>query len=256
MTKLPKSLFIALAVLLALFLGTAPCLARDEVLYVTVDKLPSGLTGENDNANVIMRTVEAVREELNDCGPTEFLPWARGLHMMAQDRPVAMFPLFRTVEREALYQWAGPIARLEWGLFQLADAKPQINTLEEARATVTAIGIFREDPRGRFLRTLGFSVDEANSSELSVNKLVHGRVKLIVFSKAGLELMKTNPRLAGIKLRLAVEFEPRDFYVAFSMATDPDYVQRWNDAFRKLRQDGTIGRIWHDAGPQELIPPQ
>lgn len=255
MTRLTKTLSIALAVLV-MILGATSCLAREAVLYITVDKLPSGLSTENPGANVIQETVQAVRKELGDSGPTEFLPWARGLSIMAQDRPAAMYPLFRTAEREELYQWAGPIARLQWGLFQMADALDQINGLEEAREKVSTIGTFRDDPRGLFLHTLGFSIEEANSAELNVGKLVHGRVRLIVFSWAALDLMKANPRFSHVKLRAAVEFEPRDLYVAFSMGTDPDYVRRWNAAFQRLRQDGTIARIWADAGPQELIPPQ
>jgi len=256
MTKIATALFIPLLALLSLFLGAADGLARGEVLYITVDKLPSGLTAEKDSTNVILQTVQAVRREMGDSGKTEFVPWARGLSMLSQHRPAAVFPVFRTRDREDVYRWAGPIARIQWGLFQLANAVEKIDGLEEAREKVSTIGVFRKDPRGNYLKTLGFSIEETNSVELNVSKLVHGRVRLIVFSRAGLELLKTNPQFSGVTLRAVVEFEPEDLYIAFSKETDPDYVLRWNAALKRLRQSGAMERIWDAAGPQELIPPK
>ena len=244
------------AVLLALLIGAATCVAQEAVLYITVDKLPSGSSAEKDSTNVIHKMIQAVREKMDDSGPVTFLPWARGLNLMAQGGPAAMFPMFRTREREERYQWGGPIARIQWGLYQLADAKEPINGLAEAREKVSTIGVFREDPRALVLKTLGFSIEEANTAELNVSKLVHGRVQMIVFSSAALELMRINPKFAGVRLRAAAMFEPEEMYVAFSRGTDPNYVQRWNAAFQSLRESGVIDRIWEKSGSQGLLPPE
>jgi len=256
MTKHATALFIAIFVPLAMLLGTGTCPAGEAVLYLTVDKIPSGLTTEHDRANVILDTVQAVRKELNEPDTLDFLPWARGWSMMSANRPTAIFPVFRTSEREGLYQWGGPIARIQWGLFQLADTVDNVDSLEEAREKGLTIGVFREDPRGRLLKSQGFSVEEANSVELNVSKLVHGRVQLIVFSWAAVNLLKTNPKFSDIALRAVAEFEPEDIYVAFSAATDPAYVQQWNAALNRLRRRGVIDRIWKDAGRHGMISPE
>jgi polar amino acid transport system substrate-binding protein len=255
MKKYATPLALTLALLLGALLTVHPCAASEKMLFLTVDKLPTGDAGGKAGDNVIRRIVNAVRAKMSDPGEMDYVPWARGLSMMSQDRPTAIFPLFRTKEREGRYQWSEPMARLRWGLFQLADTTDEIHSLAEAREKGAVIGVFRKDPRGNFFRGLGFAVEEANCAELNADKLIHGRVDLIVFSRAALAMLKQNPKFSEHEFRIAVEFEPEDMYVAFSVATDPEYVREWNAVFRRLLKDGTIRRIWENSGPQELIPP-
>jgi len=255
MKKIAIPLALILAVLLSALLMVQPGPASEKMIYFTVDRLPSEDADGKAEDNLLQKVVNAVRSKMSDPGEEDYVPWARGLSMMSQRRPAALFPLLRTPEREDRFQWSDPIASFRWGLFQLADATEEIHSLAEAKEKQAIIGAFREDPRGTFFKELGFAVEEVNSTELNVDKLIHGRVDLIVFSRAALAMLKQNPKYAAHEFRIAVEFEPEEFHVAFSNATAPEYIREWNAVFRRLIKDGTIRRIWDSSGQQELIPP-
>ena len=175
--------------------------------------------------------------------------------MMSKGPPTAIFPLFRTKERENIYQWGGPLARFQWGLYQLANATVRINSLAESKKA-PAIGTFRDDSRVLFLKKMGFTnIEVSNNYELNIRKLLHDRLGVIIFSEAAIELLKMNPEFSGIEFRVAVEFAPQDWYIAFSNSTDPGYVREWNATFKRLLENGVIQSIWDKSHQKELSFP-
>lgn len=67
-----------------------------------------------------------------------------------------MYSLFRTAERESLYKWVGPIVEESIHPYQLANAQPPVNSLEQLmhapRITTRHAGLIPE-----MLQSRGFS---------------------------------------------------------------------------------------------------
>ena len=79
--------------------------------------------------------VEVVRELIRRNGNQariELLPWTRAYFLAKSEADTGLFSVVRTAEREALFQWVGPILRGETRFYSLKSSKLRIDTLEDA----------------------------------------------------------------------------------------------------------------------------
>ena len=81
---------------------------------------------------------------------------------------VVLLSMARTVERDALFGWIGPIKESLSYLYTKSDSKVVLAKVEQAKS-LKLIGVYKEDVRDQFLVKAGFinldrSVDQESSS--------------------------------------------------------------------------------------------
>lgn len=240
----------SLCIILALFM---PGLGR-ALTVVTEQSPPAVLVVDGKPAGVGVEIVREIQRRAGDGSPIEVLPWARA-YAMAQEMPdVVIFCISRTEEREDLFEWVGPIFRIEWLFVGIEGKAPRLASLADARG-VRAIGTYKDDAREEYLLSRGFTnLDSAPDPYTNIRKLLSGRVDLIVTTSMGFEVMKAMDDARQAPLGKVFAFNTMDLYVAFSKGSDPVTVDAWRKAFAGMRADGTTRAIYARFLPGESPP--
>ena len=78
MTKTARIFFTTLAVLLGMQLHASTVFALEDVLYLTIDTYPTGASDGVNRNDLVMKTIQAVREEMGGFGPNQFCAMGQG----------------------------------------------------------------------------------------------------------------------------------------------------------------------------------
>jgi polar amino acid transport system substrate-binding protein len=203
------------------------------------------------NGVLVGPSVEIVKEIKKRVGSDEQIkvyPWARAYKMALEEKNVVLFSTTRSVEREDLFKWVGPLATKRDVLVAKKGSGLNINTLQDAKR-VGRIGTIRDDTKEQLLKGLGFTNLESISDEkMNVKKLVLGRIDLWAYKVPGI---KTVCELAGVdynELEVVYHLRRIDLSIAFSKQTSDSIVEKWRNAYNEMTADGTISEIqskWH-----------
>jgi polar amino acid transport system substrate-binding protein len=101
-------------------------------------------------------------------------PLARGMAETKARERACVFPVQRAQSIEADYRWISPIFVTDSGLFMHPDATAPLIALADARPL--KIGAMRGSGDAEYLKSLRYDVDEANTPEQSVEKLLNKRI--------------------------------------------------------------------------------
>jgi polar amino acid transport system substrate-binding protein len=100
------------------------------VNYLDANGKPAGLS------------VELVREmakRVGHSGRIKVVPWARGYKDLQAKPNIALFSTYRSVARESLFKWVGPLLVKEAVLYRKKGSDIRLSTLDDAKK-VGAIG--------------------------------------------------------------------------------------------------------------------
>lgn len=187
--------------------------------------------------------VRALQKEIGDETAIEVVPWARGYKFLNEKPGVALMPTTRTPDREALFQWVGPLMTINWTMYGLSGSDLNIENLDDARSAA-GIGVYREDIRARFLKESGFTnLQTVESQDINLKKLLRHRIALIVSSDIGMKAYYDRDKNLRGKIKPVLSFRTVDLYLAFSKDTNPKIVEKWNNAYEKLARTGVISEI-------------
>ncbi len=201
-------------------------------------------------------TAEMVRElmrRVGHSGEIELLPWKRAYGYALAGPQVALFETARTPEREALFKWVGPIKRIHWGLYDRQERAKPLHNLDEARRVQTLCA-YIGDGKGEYLLQQGFSnLYQPVLSAQCLDMLLHGRVDLWLSSDIGKDALAQEQGLAADALVSVLEVATLDLYIAFSLGTPDDIVQRWQATLDQMKRDGTLGAYYRGTYSEALI---
>ncbi|UCJ18500.1 ABC transporter substrate-binding protein [Pseudomonas sp. MM211] len=202
---------------------------------------------ENDQltgmATDIVRAIMALN---GDDFEVVVVPSMRASHTL-QSRPrTIMFSMFRTVEREALYKWVGPIVEESIHPYQLANAVRPVTSLEQLlrapKVTTRHAGLVPS-----MLQSLGFRNLDARATESQqlYRMLLAGRTDIIIGdTDSGVAYYSRQLNIApGTLRRIPIELYRSSLYIAFSRDSDDELVAAWARALEQLRSSGELERI-------------
>ena len=164
--------------------------------------------------------------------------------MALKEPSVLIFLIARTPAREQQFRWAGEIMKIQYHLYRLKSRKLDISTLESAKAYT--IGVMRDDVRQQYLRSKGFERLVVSAQPLdNFRKLLRGQVDLVPLTTgdAGLLCQQAPFDCAGLERVLTLDEASAGLYMAYSLQTPPDVVQRTQQAFDRLKAEGVVQRI-------------
>lgn len=197
-------------------------------------------------------STEIVREVLNGAGLTydiRVLPWARALATAQKEPNTLIYSIGRSPQREPLFQWVGVIAPSDFYFFALATRRDiVINTLEDAQRY--RIGTTRNDVREQFLLSKGLLMDvhlqSVTNQEQNILKLFNQRIDITPLpALLAYDYARKNgydpSRLK--KVYKLTEISSEGYYMAFSLGTPGEVVERCRTELKRLKESGRYERI-------------
>lgn len=200
---------------------------------------------------------EVVREIMRRTGqqaPIEVVPWARG-YQQARMRPnTGLFVAMRTREREALFHWVGPLTRNTTAFYALRGKGLKLSSVDQARA-VEKIAVPRDWYSHQHLQALGFAnLYPVSGPGQVISMLKRGRVSLMVLDDLSLNAFLGAGGLAAEDVELLYEVMRNDSYIAFSLATEPALIARWQRELDAMKADGSFAAIHRKWLPGLALP--
>jgi polar amino acid transport system substrate-binding protein len=228
-------------------------LPRDEapgrMYLVTEEYPPITFMQEGRPGGFVTDMVRQIAMEIGISDSVELTSWKNAYNLALLHPNVVLFSAERTQARDSLFQWVGPVGQNAAILYARGDADVDVQTLEEARnldAIATTTDWFTE----QFLRDEGFenlvsSPDPADS----VRRLIDGEVNLAIFTDITVADIVGRAGYSMADLKPVLVVSQTDFYIALSMGTEPEMVERWRSALSELKEDGRFERIYRSYVP-------
>lgn len=191
-------------------------------------------------------SIEILREiqrRTHNQDPIQVVSWARGYHEALTRPDVVLLSMARSAERDALFEWIGPIKESRSCLYVRSDSKIVLAELMQAR-NLQRIGVYKDDVRDQFLTQAGFTnLDRSVDQGIILKKLMAGRVDAMACVPDSLGNLLRAEGLAPDCLRPACAFLETQVFIALSKGTRASVLQAWSEAFRGMKKDGTFRRI-------------
>lgn len=182
----------------------------------------------------------AMAQRLGRPGQVTFVPWARAVRMAEQGPNYGIFPLARTPDREASFQWLVPLMTVRYGLYTLA-TESRLD-LEQLRAL--RVGVLRGSPIAANLRAERFKAIVEAKDYRDLLRLVHDRTLDAVYAATPmLEAAMDEYGHPRIQFALQTTLGEATLYMAASLGLDAAEAQRWVGAYRQLEDEGVVTRL-------------
>ena len=213
---------------------------------VTEEWAPYNYSENGQLTGMATDIVRAIMALTGDDFEVLVLPSMRATHELRSRPRTIMYSLFRTAEREPLYEWVGPIIEESIHPYQLAGASPPINSLEQLmhapQLTTRYAGVLPSALQARGFTNLDKSAGE---SRQLYRMLLAGRTRIIAGdTDAGVAYYSGQLNISpGTLRRIPVELFRSSLYIAFSRDSDAQVVSAWRNALEQLRQSGELERI-------------
>jgi ABC-type amino acid transport substrate-binding protein len=170
--------------------------------------------------------------------------WSIGYDLALNNPNFCLFTMDRTPGRDSLFQWVGPLGTNTTYFYTKSGSGIMISSLQDAM-NLPAVGTVNSWFSDQYLRSLGFTnlVSEGDPV-LMTKKLMSGEVQAFVCSGV------TFPdivRESGFSYNQVVPSFPlmsSDYYIAFSKNTPATIVSQWQQAFDKLKSEGTYDEVY------------
>jgi polar amino acid transport system substrate-binding protein len=187
--------------------------------------------------------VAALQQELNtDITPT-LLPWDKAYTRALNEPNVVLFTIEKTPEREAKFNFIGPLGANTAYFYALAENPLELADLDAAsrvKAIATTTNWFTE----QYLVAQGFNNLISKTDPIdNLKMLVSTEADLGVFTDLTFPQICKEAGIAPETLKPVLHLMQSEYYIAISKATDPKIVRLWEAAFAKLQADGTLANL-------------
>lgn len=147
--------------------------------------------------------------------------------------------LSRTPEREAAFQWAGPLASGALVVYARADEAQALQGPQDLRGH--SVVVQRESAPAAWLREQGIAAQEANNSVTALRMLQARRVDFWFANELAAEPVIRAEGGAPVKSLLTLRRV--EAYIACHAATPPQAVDKLHQAIQKLRRQGELAEF-------------
>lgn len=239
--------------LISLILLLCPCLsALAENAQASLDILyhsnpPLSFDEAGKRSGYIAQVLDAILQELPIATQSHYLPVARAFQTLATQKNTLMYPVTRLPEREALYEWIGPVAQRSITVYKLKSRKDiqitQISDLNHYR-----LGIVRELASSKSLLANPAinkeMIDFAPTPESNFRKFLHGRNDLIVASEwTAIYMMRSMGHAMRELEAVMVLDQQHQYYIALNKNSDPELISRLRAGFYRLEKTGFLEQL-------------
>lgn len=224
------------------FLGVQ---ASAAMRFYTEEAAPLAFMQDGEMRGMSAELVNALIARTGEPSTVEIVPWTRGYYLAQREPDTALFSTVRTPEREASFQWVGPILVGSSRFYSLKSNPIEVNSLQDAAAS-GPLALPKKWYSYESLQHMGLSnLYGVDSAKIMVRMLKRGRVNLIATQDLTLEQELATGGLVPADVRAHMSFMKSAYYIAFSPATSPAKVALWQSALDDMRADGSYEKIVH-----------
>ena len=184
--------------------------------------------------------VVMLMQRANQAYSIKSMPWTRSYQMALQQEHSCVFSTTRTPEREAQFQWVGPLVHNNWVVFARADDSRVPKQLEDLRPYV--VGGYQNDAVAEFLKHNGFEVDLAMNDADNPRKLLHKRFDFWATGEMLGTWLIQRSHLQGQIVPLFT-FKQTDMYLACHLKMPAQKITYFNQILRQMERDGSTQAI-------------
>lgn len=244
------TMFLKCTACILLLCSLSVPLAAAELRLYTEDYRPFSYLADGEPTGMAVQVVEELIRRTGQPARIELVPWTRGYHRVRQQADTALFSTVRTAQREAQFQWVGPIARGRTSFYSRRAAGLRVRNLDEVRR-LGALAVPKQWYSYELLAEQGLdNLYGVPTPRDMLRMFRHGRVRLIIANSLTLDGMLAEHGMQAEQLQRQFDLMPNDSYIAFSRQTDPQRVARWQQALRQMRRDGSLERIYRRWFPR------
>ncbi|MCX6234998.1 MAG: transporter substrate-binding domain-containing protein [Bacteroidetes bacterium] len=198
--------------------------------------------------------VNRIMSDLGEEGTIEVLQWDAAYSRLLNESDIALFTTDRTPERNDLFKWAGPIARIDHAFFALATSGLIINNLDAAKA-VNGIAVVNGYSAQEMLESYGFqNLVICQNLEEALQKLLDNQVDLIIESRHAIQLTLQNMGHDYNELENVYVLQSYLSYIAFNKNVPDDVVEKWQNQINILKDNGTLQQLYQQYIPGDIAP--
>lgn len=223
--------------------------AEDSIRVVTEELPPYSMTIDGKPSGLATEVVQALLDEVGEQSSIQSMPWARAYDTALNGHNVLIYSIARTPEREALFNWIGPIAPGHWFLYS-TQANLHLDSLEQARQY--QIATVKDDVGERYLLSRGFEIgtnlQSSNRYELNYEKLRMGRVDLWIINKINADyILRQQGQPPEHPLYPVLDLgnlDGAELSLAFSRNTSAATLARFRQGLQALKENGQLEAIY------------
>ncbi|MCT8125257.1 ABC transporter substrate-binding protein [Alishewanella sp. BS5-314] len=233
-------------------------LAQLPVLQLLTEHSPPGeyLDAQGELSGVTYQLLRDLADELQEPVQFQLLPWARAFSLATSQPSTGLFETTRTVQREALFQWVGPLKIHRLYLFARKDrfdpALPQQLWPQHYTACEYNKSAYLEK-----LAQLGFVQEPQLYRPMKqgdcFEMLMRQRVDLILLSDTSYAMRQPELAANQVELVKVAEFASTTQYLAFSLDVPARRVARWQQALMQSYRDGRMRQRYQGIYPEAML---
>lgn len=238
---------VCIAVLLLAETGK-PWAAPLHILTTEVPPLAFSIDGKV--SGFCVEVVEEIQRRLGIGAPIEMLPWARA-YWRAQSEPntVLVCPK-RSAEREALFQWVGPLLSGNTHIYAKAGSRPALRTLADAKK-LQQIMVLRDSYSYQHLTALGFkNLSPVNNSAGMLKMLMADRAPAMVLESVQLHALLPESGVEPSEIKAILSVQSPSSNIAFSLDVPQKTVLQWQAEFDAMKRDGSYRKLVNNWFPK------
>lgn len=222
--------------------ATAPVLRG-----LTENLPPLNYSGEAGPAGFSVDLLRLMAREARVKLDVEVQPWVRAVRVAAEMRDSVLFSLARLPEREAQYQWVGPISERRIVIYRLSQRRDLVFTgLKQLQGS--RLGVVRESASSKQLLALGLKPEEeiewAQDDASNLRKLLASRMDYLVILDWAAAWHLRQHKLPYSSLTQVYELDTRlAYWYGLHPNGDPLIRQRLQAALDTLKRDGRYAKL-------------
>lgn len=166
-------------------------------------------------------------------------PWERAYDTALKTPGYGIFSIARTPEREALFQWVGPLILTNWVLMAKKSRNIKLLSLDEARKY--RIGGYKGGAAPLFVEKQGLNVEYYIYNHLIVRKLEAEKLDLWPITETvGHYIAKRE----GVAVDPAWVLKEIAMSAGFNKSVSADTIAKLNKTLQDMKDDGTVDKIY------------
>jgi polar amino acid transport system substrate-binding protein len=211
----------------------------ENLIYMCEDIPPSNYL---DNGKLKGASVEILKLIWIKIGcpeqPINVVPWARGYEIVQNEKNNVLFSMTRTLEREKLFKWVGPIFSANHVLLGRTGNNIKLNNLDDAKKY--KIGLIKDDISELYLLTAGFdknNLEQVSSLDQNFEKLLLGRIDFIAHSEDTFKNYIKMHNLKSEQFKIFIIVSKSPHYYAFNKDTPDSIINIFQQALDSIKKE-------------------
>jgi len=223
-------------------LSSISSVAQD-ITLITPDYRPLNYLHNGELKGPSIEIVKLLQKKLNLKEKIILLPWKRGYRTTENTINTALFSTTRTIEREDLFKWVGPLAQKQYNIYALKSSNIIIDNFSQIKNYT--VGVERSTINEHMLRSRGISkFSKVNYPMQNLSMLLKKRIDLWSISSSTFHETLIEAHIDPNMLEVVYSLRKAKLYIAFNKDTADNTINEWQKAYDDLYDSGKVKEIF------------